>query len=67
MKKLIRIIHSTIWWIDWVVIMVLSLIFDAIIWPGSKVMCRKAELFWAWTLMKLGGIKLDITGQENIP
>jgi len=66
-NKLIRIIHSIIWWIDWVVIMVLGLIFDYIVWPGNRKMYRKCERFWAWTLMKLGGIKLEIEGRENLP
>ena len=31
LKKLIRIAHSTIWWIDWVAIMLLGIIFDSVI------------------------------------
>jgi 1-acyl-sn-glycerol-3-phosphate acyltransferase len=67
LKKIIRLAHSTIWWIDWIAILLLGIIFDSIIWRGNKKMYRKAEQFWAWTLMKLGGIKLEIAGQENLP
>ncbi|MFC1479904.1 lysophospholipid acyltransferase family protein [Candidatus Omnitrophota bacterium] len=67
MKKLISVIHSIIWWIDWLVIMALGLFFDAVIWPGNRDMYRKAEQFWAWSLMKIGGIRLEVTGQENLP
>ncbi|MEA3490013.1 MAG: lysophospholipid acyltransferase family protein [Candidatus Omnitrophota bacterium] len=67
MKKFIRIIHSVIWWIDWIVIVLLGIVFDSVIWPKNKKMYRKAEQFWAWTLMKIGGIKLEITGRENLP
>jgi len=59
--------HSTIWWIDWITIVLLGIFFDSVIWPGNRKMYRKAEVFWAWTLMKLGGIKLDVTGRENLP
>lgn len=52
---------------DWVVIMVVGFTFDAVICPGNRKIHRKIERFWAWTLMKLGGIKLDIKGQENLP
>lgn len=67
LKKLIRIAHSTIWWIDWVTIMLLGIFFDSVIWPGNRYMYRRAEYFWAWTLMKLGGVKLEISGRENLP
>ena len=67
MKKLIRIIHSVIWWIDWIAIMILGIVFDAIIWPNSRKMHRNVERFWAWTLMKIGGVKLEVTGEENLP
>jgi len=30
-------------------------------------MYRRVENFWAWTLMRLGGIKLEIEGRENLP
>ncbi len=67
MKKLIRIIHSAIWWIDWVVLVLVGIVLDSVICPKNKEMHRKAERFWAWTLIKIGGIKLEITGQENLP
>ena len=67
LKKFIRIAHSTIWWIDWVAIVLLGIIFDSVIWPGNRHMYRRAEYFWAWTLMKLGGVKLEINGRENLP
>jgi len=66
-KKQIRIIHSIIWWTDWIAIVLLGIIFDSIVWRGNRKMYRKAENFWAWTLMKLGGIKLEIEGRENLP
>jgi 1-acyl-sn-glycerol-3-phosphate acyltransferase len=66
-KKIIRMVHTLIWWIDWLVILALGLFFDAVIWPGNREMYRKSEQFWAWTLMKIGGIRLDIRGQENLP
>ncbi len=62
-----RIIHSTIWWANWILILLLGLIFDSVIWPGNRKMYRKSEYFWAWTLMKIGGIKLKITGGHNLP
>lgn len=67
LKKLIRVLHSIIWWTDWITIMLLGIIFDSVIWPGNRHMYRKSEQFWAWTLMKLGGVKLEISGQENLP
>lgn len=67
LKRSIRILHSIIWWTDWVVIMLLGIMFDSVIWPGNRTMYRKSEYFWAWTLMKLGGIKLEIMGRENLP
>jgi len=67
LKKMIRITHSTIWWIDWIAIMLLAIIFDSVIWPGNRHMYRKTEQFWAWTLMRLGGVKLEIKGRENLP
>jgi 1-acyl-sn-glycerol-3-phosphate acyltransferase len=67
LKKLIRIAHSAIWWTDWIVIVLLGIIFDSIIWRGNRSMYRRAERFWAWTLMKLGGIRLEIVGSENLP
>ena len=67
MKKTVRIAHSIIWWADWVIIMLLGTIFDSVVWRGNRSMYRRAENFWAWTLMKLGGIKLEITGRENLP
>jgi 1-acyl-sn-glycerol-3-phosphate acyltransferase len=66
-KNIFKFIHSIIWWINWLVILVLGLFFDAVIWPGNRQMYRRSEQFWAWTLMKIGGIKLEITGQENLP
>jgi len=66
-KKILKFLHSLIWWIDWLVILSLGLFFDAVIWPGNREMYRKAEQFWAWTLMKIGGIKLEISGRENLP
>ncbi len=48
-------------------IVLMGLICDSIIWPGNKKMYRKSEYFWAWTLMKLGGIKLKISGRHNLP
>ncbi|MDP8299730.1 MAG: lysophospholipid acyltransferase family protein [Candidatus Tantalella remota] len=67
MKKLLKFIHSVIWWIDWLVILSLGLFFDAVVWPGNREMYRKSEQFWAWTLMKIGGITLEVEGQENLP
>ena len=67
MGKFIRVIHTIIWWVDWLVILALGLFFDAVIWPGNREMYRKSEQFWAWTLMKVGGIRLEITGEENLP
>ena len=67
MKKLLQIIHSTIWWIDWITILLLGIVFDSVIWRGNRTMYRKAEQFWAWTLMMIGGIRLEISGQENLP
>ena len=66
-KNIFKVIHSIIWWIDWLVIMALALFFDAVIWPGNREMYRKSEQFWAWTLMKIGGIRLEVKGQENLP
>ena len=62
-----RIIHSTIWWADWILIVLLGLVFDSCIWPGNRKMYRASERFWAWTLMKIGGIKLKIGGLDNLP
>ncbi|MDD5173466.1 MAG: lysophospholipid acyltransferase family protein [Candidatus Omnitrophota bacterium] len=67
LKKSIRIAHSIIWWIDWIAIVLLGIVFDSIVWRGNRKMYRRAENFWAWTLMKLGGIKLEIIGTENLP
>ena len=67
LKKLVRILHSAVWWTDWVAIVLLGIIFDTVIWPGNRYMYRKSEQFWAWTLMKIGGIKLEISGRENLP
>ena len=67
MKKLIRIIHSIIWWVDGVVLMMVGIVLDAVIWPGDRKMYRKYERFWAWTLMKVGAVKLEIKGRENLP
>ncbi len=67
MKKILKVIHSIIWWIDWLVILALGLFFDAVVWPGNREMYRKSEQFWAWSLMKIGGIHLEIEGQENLP
>lgn len=67
LKKIARVAHSAIWWTDWVAIVLLGIVFDGIIWPGNRDMYRKSERFWAWTLMKLGGIRLEIKGQEALP
>jgi 1-acyl-sn-glycerol-3-phosphate acyltransferase len=67
LKRSIKVLHSIIWWTDWVVIVLLGIIFDSVVWPGNRTMYRKSEYFWAWTLMKLGGVKLEITGRENLP
>jgi len=67
LKKPVRIMHSTIWWADWITIMFLGLIFDSVVWRGNRSMYRRVENFWAWTLMRLGGIKLEIEGRENLP
>jgi len=67
LKNIVKFVHSLVWWMDWMVILVLGLFFDAVIWPGNREMYRKAERFWAWTLMKIGGIRLEIKGQENLP
>jgi 1-acyl-sn-glycerol-3-phosphate acyltransferase len=66
-KNILRFLHSVIWWADWLVILVLGLFFDAVIWPGNRDMYRKSERFWAWSLMKIGGIRLEIKGEENLP
>jgi len=67
LSKSIRILHSILWWIDWIAIVLLGIIFDSVVWRGNRKMYRKVENFWAWTLMKLGGIKLEISGHENLP
>ena len=67
MKKLVRRIRSIICWIDGIALMMLGIVLNTIIWPGNRKMYREYERFWAWTLMKIGGIKLEIKGQENIP
>jgi len=67
LKRSIKMLHSIIWWTDWVIIMLLGIIFDSVVWPGNRTMYRKSEYFWAWTLMKLGGVKLEIKGRENLP
>ncbi len=67
LKNTIKVVHSIVWWIDWLVILTLGLFFDAVVWPGNRDMYRKSERFWAWSLMKIGGIHLEITGQENLP
>ncbi|MBI5123966.1 MAG: 1-acyl-sn-glycerol-3-phosphate acyltransferase [Candidatus Omnitrophica bacterium] len=67
LKKLIKVIHSTIWWADWIAIVLLAIVFDSVVWPNNRKMYRRVEVFWAWTLIKLGGIKLDIKGRENLP
>ncbi|MDD5681348.1 MAG: lysophospholipid acyltransferase family protein [Candidatus Omnitrophica bacterium] len=67
LKKSIKIAHSIIWWTVWISIMLLGIVFDSIIWRGNRRMYRKAEVFWAWALMRVGGIKLEINGQENLP
>jgi 1-acyl-sn-glycerol-3-phosphate acyltransferase len=66
-NKVIRIIHSIIWWIDWGLLVMVGIILDTVVWPGNREKYRAAERFWAWSLMVLGGIKLDISGQENLP
>jgi len=66
-KKLVRFIRSAVWWADYCVILLLGIFFDAVIWRGNRFMYRKAEHFWAWSLMKLGGISLEINGGENLP
>lgn len=66
-KKLIKFIHSAVWWADYCAILLLGIFFDAVIWPGNRGMYRKAEHFWAWSLMRLGGIRLEINGRENLP
>jgi 1-acyl-sn-glycerol-3-phosphate acyltransferase len=40
---------------------------DTVIWPGRRDMYRAGERFWARTLMKLAGVKLKVSGQENLP
>lgn len=66
-KKAVKIMHSTVWWADWILIMLLGLVFDSVVWPGNRKMYRESERFWAWSLMKLGGVKLNIKGRENLP
>ncbi|MCX5668045.1 MAG: lysophospholipid acyltransferase family protein [Candidatus Omnitrophica bacterium] len=67
LKKTFRIAHSIFWWTDWIMIMILAIIFDSVVWRGNRSMYRRVESFWAWTLMMLGGIKLEIVGSENLP
>ncbi len=67
LKKPIRIAHSIIWWTDWIAIMLLGIIFDSVVWRGNRKMYRRVENFWAWTLIKLGGIKLEIEARKNLP
>jgi 1-acyl-sn-glycerol-3-phosphate acyltransferase len=67
LKKTVRVVHSIIWWADWIAIVLLGIFFDSVVWPGNRKMYRMAERFWGWTLMKLGGIKLEIKGQELLP
>ncbi|GEM_PF-202408 len=66
-KKLIRFMHSVVWWADYCTIFLLGIFFDAVVWRGNREMYRKVERFWAWSLMKVGGIKLEISGGENLP
>lgn len=66
-KKLVRFMHSVVWWADYCVIFLLGIFFDAVVWRGNREMYRKVERFWAWSLMKVGGIKLEISGRENLP
>jgi 1-acyl-sn-glycerol-3-phosphate acyltransferase len=67
LKRLIRAAHSAIWWADWIAIVILGIVVDSVVWPGNRDMYRKSERFWAWTLIKLGGIKLEIDGAELLP
>ncbi|MBD3296723.1 MAG: hypothetical protein GF392_05090, partial [Candidatus Omnitrophica bacterium] len=66
-KKIIRIIHSVIWWIDWGLIVMAGIFLDTVVWPGNREKYRAGERFWAWTLMVLGGIKLEVSGRKNLP
>ena len=67
LRDILRFLHSVVWWTDYLVILILGLFFDAVVWPGNRDMYRKSEQFWAWSLMKIGGIRLEITGRENLP
>jgi 1-acyl-sn-glycerol-3-phosphate acyltransferase len=66
-KKFVKVIHSAVWWVDWLTILLLGILFDTVVWPGNRSMYRKSEYFWAWSLMKVGGIRLEIEGRENLP
>ena len=66
-KKAVTFIHSVIWWIYWSAMVGIGIFFDTVIWPGNREKYRGIERFWARTLMRLGGIRLDISGQENLP
>jgi 1-acyl-sn-glycerol-3-phosphate acyltransferase len=66
-KRIITIAHSTVWWLWWGLVVLAGIFLDTVIWPGNRIKCRAAEHFWARTLMRLGGVKLEISGRENIP
>ncbi len=67
LRRPVRIAHSIIWWTAWITIMFLGIVFDSVVWRGNRKMYRAVESFWAWTLMKLGGIKLEISGSDLLP
>lgn len=67
MKKFIRVVHSIIWWIDWIGAFLIGMAMYMIFWQKDRDTARKAEYHWAGTLMTVGGIKLDIEGQDNLP
>lgn len=67
LKKVFTFVHSVIWWAYWGFMIGIGIFFDTVVWPGNRDKCRALERFWARTLMKLGGVKLDISGQENLP
>jgi 1-acyl-sn-glycerol-3-phosphate acyltransferase len=52
-------------------IFVMTITFGLFAWVGSKMPVRwyaadRIAYLWSWTILKVAGVKLDITGHENI-
>lgn len=43
------------------------MLFYILFWQKNRETARKAEVFWAGTLMAVGGVKVEVEGQENLP